>query len=96
MRRRAMSMRQVRLGKTDLQVTPIAFGTWAFGGEWGKFDAEEAKDTIRRALDLGITFFDTAQGYGFGVSERLLGEALGSRRAEVVASRRVLRLPARR
>jgi aryl-alcohol dehydrogenase-like predicted oxidoreductase len=79
-------MRQVRLGKTDLQVSAIAFGTWAFGGEWGKFDAEEAKTTIRRALDLGITFFDTAQGYGFGVSERLLGEALGSRRAEVVVA----------
>ncbi|MGH2663859.1 MAG: aldo/keto reductase [Actinomycetota bacterium] len=77
-------MRQVRLGKTDLRVSVIAFGTWAFGGEWGRFDAQEAKATIHRALDLGIDFFDTAQAYGFGVSERILGEALGPRRGEVV------------
>ena len=72
-------MRYVRLGKTDLEVSAIAFGTWSFGGDWGAFDADEAKKTVARALDLGITFFDTAQGYGFGASERLLGEALWSR-----------------
>jgi aryl-alcohol dehydrogenase-like predicted oxidoreductase len=77
-------MRGVRLGKTDLQVSVIAFGTWAFGGEWGPFDAQEARAAIHRALDLGINFFDTAQAYGFGVSERLLGEALGPRRADVI------------
>ena len=71
-------MRYVRLGKTDLEVSAIAFGTWSFGGEWGAFDADEAKKTVARALDLGITFFDTAQGYGFGVSERLLADALWS------------------
>ena len=65
-------MRYVRLGKTNLEVSAIAFGTWAFGGEWGTFDADEAKGAIHRAIDLGITLFDTAQAYGFGVSERLL------------------------
>jgi aryl-alcohol dehydrogenase-like predicted oxidoreductase len=69
-------MERVRLGKTELQVSPIAFGTWSFGGEWGSVDSEEAKATIGRAVDLGITLFDTAQGYGFGAAERLLGEAL--------------------
>ncbi|TMC44896.1 MAG: aldo/keto reductase [Chloroflexi bacterium] len=71
-------MRKVRLGKTDLQVSVIAFGTWSFGGDWGAFDADEAKKTVARALDLGITFFDTAQGYGFGESERFLADALWS------------------
>jgi aryl-alcohol dehydrogenase-like predicted oxidoreductase len=72
-------LRYVRLGKTDLQVSVIAFGTWSFGGDWGAFDADEAKKTVGRALDLGITFFDTAQAYGFGASERFLADALWSR-----------------
>ena len=69
-------MERVRLGKTELFVSPIAFGTWSFGGEWGQFDTDEAEATIGRALELGITLFDTAQGYGFGKAERLLGGAL--------------------
>jgi aryl-alcohol dehydrogenase-like predicted oxidoreductase len=69
-------VRQVRLGKTNLQVSAIAFGTWAFGGDWGAADLQEAKNTIQYALKLGINLFDTAQGYGFGVAERLLADAL--------------------
>ena len=72
-------MRQVRLGQTDLQVSAIAFGTWAFGGEWGAVDVQDSKDTIHHAVELGINFFDTAQGYGFGVAEQLLGDALRER-----------------
>src|SRR2546425_2202377 len=72
-------MERIRLGKTELQVSPIALGTWSFGGDWGRFDTDEAKATIGRALELGITLFDTAQGYGFGAAERLLGDALWSR-----------------
>jgi len=72
-------MERVRLGKTELQVSPIAFGTWSFGGEWGRFDADQAAATVGRALELGITLFDTAQGYGFGAAERLLGQALWAR-----------------
>lgn len=72
-------MRYVRLGKTDLEVSVVAFGTWAFGGDWGSFDADESTAAIRHALDLGVTFFDTAQAYGFGVSERLLADALWER-----------------
>ena len=73
------ALRYVRLGKTDLKVSAIAFGTWSFGGEWGAFDTAAAKRTVGRALELGITFFDTAQAYGFGASERLLADALWSR-----------------
>jgi aryl-alcohol dehydrogenase-like predicted oxidoreductase len=79
-------MRHVRLGRTELQVSAVAFGTWAFGGDWGAADLEESKASIHRALELGINLFDTAQGYGFGAAERLLGEALRdrARREEVV------------
>jgi aryl-alcohol dehydrogenase-like predicted oxidoreductase len=77
-----------RLGMTELEVSRIAFGTWQIGGEWGEFDEREVVAAIRHARDLGINFFDTAQAYGFGVSERLLGEALrddlDNRRDEVV------------
>jgi len=72
-------MRYVRLGTTDLEVSAIAFGTWAFGGEWGAFEAAEAKQAIHGALDAGITLFDTAQAYGFGESEALLADALWDR-----------------
>jgi aryl-alcohol dehydrogenase-like predicted oxidoreductase len=79
-------MRQVRLGQTDLKVSAIGFGTWAFGGDWGAADVQDGKDAIQHAIELGITLFDTAQGYGFGASERLLGAALRERaiREEVV------------
>ncbi|GAB2995164.1 aldo/keto reductase [Amycolatopsis acidiphila] len=72
-------MRQVCLGSTGLEVSAIAFGTWAFGGDWGTVDIEESTAVIHKALDLGITLFDTAQGYGFGAAERLLGDALRQR-----------------
>jgi aryl-alcohol dehydrogenase-like predicted oxidoreductase len=81
-------MNTITLGMTGLEVTPIAFGTWQLGGEWGAFDEDEAVAAIRQARELGINFFDTAQAYGFGASERLLGRALRDelrrRRDEVV------------
>ena len=67
---------RVRLGRSELMVSPIAFGTWQLGGEWGEFDEGRAIAAIRHARGLGINFFDTAQAYGFGVSERLLAKAL--------------------
>jgi aryl-alcohol dehydrogenase-like predicted oxidoreductase len=81
-------MRDVRLGTTDLQVSVICFGTWAFGGDWGRFDEDQAKATIGHALDMGINFFDTAQGYGFGRSEGVLADALWDmvRREDVVVA----------
>jgi hypothetical protein len=64
------------LGKSGLDVSRIAFGTWQLGGEWGPTDTDAATRAIRRAADQGVTFFDTAQAYGFGQSEQLLGHAL--------------------
>jgi aryl-alcohol dehydrogenase-like predicted oxidoreductase len=70
------TIKRVRLGMTDLEVSPIAFGTWQLGGDWGQFDEDEGIAAIRHARELGVNLFDTAQGYGFGASERLLGRAL--------------------
>ncbi|MET8077477.1 aldo/keto reductase [Streptomyces sp. NPDC005303] len=82
------------LGRSGIQVSALGFGCWAIGGEWqgadgqplgwGKVDDEESVRAVRRALDLGITFFDTADTYGAGHSERVLGRALGKRRDDVV------------
>ena len=69
-------MRTTTLGRTGIEVSRIAFGTWQLGGDWGNFDESEAIDAIRKARELGIDLFDTAQGYGFGASERLLSQAL--------------------
>lgn len=69
-------MEQVTLGRSGLRVSRIAFGTWQLGGEWGPTDERAAVDAIRHAADNGINLFDTAQGYGFGESERLLARAL--------------------
>ena len=72
-------MDQVRLGKSNLQVSRIAFGAWELGGDWGATDEAAAIATIRHAADAGINFFDTAQGYGFGASEALIAKALAGR-----------------
>jgi aryl-alcohol dehydrogenase-like predicted oxidoreductase len=78
-------MKKIRLGRSELQVSAIAFGTWQLGGDWGATDEEAAVAAIRRAADRGINFFDTAQAYGFGASERLLAKALkGIPRDQVV------------
>lgn len=72
-------MKYITLGKSELRVSRIAFGTWQLGGDWGPTDIDAAVLAIRTAADSGVTFFDTAQAYGFGASERLLGEALRGR-----------------
>ncbi len=69
-------MRTITLGRTGLEVSRIAFGTWQLGGDWGSFDEDAAVAAIRHARELGVNLFDTAQGYGFGRSEEVLGNAL--------------------
>ena len=74
-------MQKVRFGKTDLEITPVGFGAWAIGGggwaaAWGPQDDEEAVGAIRRALELGINWVDTAAVYGLGHSEELVARAL--------------------
>ncbi|GAA4667307.1 aldo/keto reductase [Amycolatopsis dongchuanensis] len=69
-------MRTTTLGRSGLEVSRIAFGTWQLGGDWGAFDEDAAVRAIQHARELGVNFFDTAQAYGFGKSEALLGRAL--------------------
>ncbi|HWZ90674.1 MAG TPA: aldo/keto reductase [Polyangiaceae bacterium] len=60
------------LGRTGLNVSAVSFGAWAIGGTWGPVDDEDSLKALHRALDLGVNFFDTADVYGDGHSERLL------------------------
>jgi aryl-alcohol dehydrogenase-like predicted oxidoreductase len=71
-------------GRTGLEVSAIGFGCWEIGGGYGRIEESEFTRAVGRALDLGINCFDTAEGYGFGASERALARALGSRRREAI------------
>ncbi len=72
------------------KVSRIGLGTWQFGSrEWGYGDSYasgSARTIVERALELGVTLFDTAEAYGFGKSERILGEALGAAREEMLVA----------
>ncbi len=81
------------LGRSGIQVSALGMGCWAIGGPfwagetpvgWGKVDDEESIRAVHRALELGVNFFDTADVYGAGHSERVLARALAGRRQEVV------------
>jgi aryl-alcohol dehydrogenase-like predicted oxidoreductase len=60
------------LGKTGWKVSSISFGAWAIGGAWGQVDDDESMKALRKAVELGVNFFDTADVYGDGRSERLM------------------------
>ncbi len=81
-------MQYLQLGKTDLRVSRICLGCMSFGNEseW-MLPGAEAKNVIRRAMDLGINYFDTADVYSDGVSEEILGRELGGRDDMVVATK---------
>ena len=78
------------------RVSRIGLGTWQFGSrEWGYGDSYAsggARVIVERALELGVTLFDTAEAYGFGKSERILGEALGAARDDVVIASKIFPL----
>ena len=85
-------MRYRKLGQTGLNVSLICQGTWSIATKDAFWDGQDRKDSlaaIRAGLDAGITFFDTAPAYGDGESEAILGEALESRRSEVVIASKV-------
>ncbi len=86
------------LGKTGLKVSEIGFGAWAIGGPamagktpigWGKVDDEESKKAILKAIERGINFFDTADFYGLGHSEKILGDVLHTKLNEIVLATKV-------
>jgi len=73
-------MRQVRLGSRGPMVSVIGFGSWAIGGDnWGPTDDAESRRALHKALDCGVTLIDTADVYGRGHSEELIGQVLAER-----------------
>ncbi len=83
-------MKYVELGRSGLKISKIGLGTWQIGsGYWGwgsEFGENEAINLIRKALELGVNFIDTAETYGGGLSEKIVGEAIGGSRENVVVA----------
>lgn len=86
-----------RLGRSGIDISPMGLGCWAIGGlqksaderllgnlSWGVVDDSETTRAIQKAIDLGINFFDTADTYGAGQSERILGKAIAGKRDQVI------------
>lgn len=78
-------MKRRSLGASGIEASVLGLGTWAIGGFlWGGTDEKRAIEAIHASLDEGVTLFDTAPAYGFGLAEELLGRALRGRRGDVV------------
>ena len=81
-----------RVGDSDLTVSAIGFGTASFGGNtefyraWGQTDVDEARRLIDVSLEAGVTLFDTADSYSFGLAEEILGKAIEGRREKLLIS----------
>ena len=84
-------MQYRKLGRTDIDVSAFALGCWPFAGRlvWGDQDDDASVATVHAALDAGINFFDTAEGYGAGHSEAVLGRGLMGRREEAVIATKI-------
>lgn len=89
-------MQYRKFGNTDLHVSEVGFGAWAIGGGamigntvigWGDADDSSSKKAINAALDAGINFFDTADIYGLGHSEKLLGKTIGQNNKIIIATK---------
>jgi aryl-alcohol dehydrogenase-like predicted oxidoreductase len=85
-----------KFGNTDLRVSVVGFGAWAIGGPaqvgemaigWGPADDDESIASIHKSLDKGINFFDTADFYGLGHSEQLIGQTIGNNPDVVIATK---------
>ena len=85
-----------KFGNTELVVSEIGFGAWAIGGGamigdtpigWGDGNDETSKEAIYKSLEAGINFFDTADIYGLGHSEELIGNVIGERKDVIIASK---------
>lgn len=77
-------MKYRKLGKTDISVSEVGFGVWTVGTTWwGITDEKIGIDLMRKAFDLGMTFFDNGDSYGDGKGEEMLAEALGDKRDKI-------------
>lgn len=89
-------MNKRKFGKTDLFISEVGFGAWAIGGPvkagdipigWGKVDDYESENALQEAINQGINFIDTADFYGFGHSEELIGKIIGNRSDIIIATK---------
>src|SRR3954464_4690436 len=91
-------MEQRMIGRIGRTVSVVGLGTWQLGADWGAVDERVALDILTAAADSGVTFFDTADVYGDGRSERLIGAFLRGHTGEVMVAtkmgRRVRQDPA--
>ena len=71
-------MKKRKFGKIGWDVSEISLGCWAMGADWGDVSEEQAKDILKTSFDNGVNFFDTADVYGDGRSEKFLGEFINS------------------
>ena len=77
------------LGKTGHKVSEIGFGAWAIGSHWGTQHISDSIEALDKAIDLGVNFIDTAQGYGNGKSEQIIAEVLKERSEEVIVATKI-------
>jgi aryl-alcohol dehydrogenase-like predicted oxidoreductase len=84
-------MKYVKLGDTGIDVSMISLGCWPFAGDsfWGPQDDSDSIATVSAALDAGVNFMDTAEGYGYGRSEEVLGKALKGKRDKAVIATKI-------
>src|SRR5512147_2083297 len=89
-------MQYRKFGNTDLLVSEVGFGAWAIGGGamigntaigWGEANDDASTAAIHKSLEVGINFFDTADIYGLGHSEELLGHIVGNKKDIIIASK---------
>jgi aryl-alcohol dehydrogenase-like predicted oxidoreductase len=83
------TMHKRQFGRTDMQITPIGLGAWAIGGGqwefgWGSQEDKQSIMALKRGLDLGINWIDTAAAYGLGHSEEIVGEAIKGRERPLI------------
>lgn len=81
-------------GNTGWKISEIGFGAWAIGGDmWGPQDDKKSLEALHKAADLGVNFIDTAQGYGKGHSEQLIGEFLKQRKEKIYVATKIPAMP---
>ncbi|MCE9590250.1 MAG: aldo/keto reductase [Planctomycetes bacterium] len=85
-------MKYRTLGKTGVKISEVGLGTWQLGGvDWGNMSDDDALKILRRAVDLGVNFFDTADVYGLGRSETLIGKFLKETKGKVYVATKLSR-----
>jgi len=77
-------MKYRKVGKSDLNVSVIGFGTWGISGDFEKVEEDNMLTVLKKAYDLGVNFYDTAPAYGFGISEQFVGKAMKKVRDKII------------